>query len=436
MPSFAWQELLSQWGREIIAEDELAEQLPPEVRASGWLGYPGATDEQISAAETRLGTTFPPSYREFLKVTNGWRMTTSFIERLWSTDEVAWMVDQDPDTVAIWEEYDDDVDDAEYLVYGTNVDQPLRGAYFRTALAVSDYGDGIYLLNPRTVTSEGEWEAWFFAPWIPGARRHRSFSDLMCAQHDSFLTQLKYDRGEPTPYVQPELGVDAEDLEGLIDVLKEGEQHRRMAALSALGNLRDTQAFEPVLAVFRNADEDLFVREHAARTLGMLRDPRAVQPLIEAFREPPGGAEGPKLGTLLGGMGDLPGGDMLRGMLNNASLDDLLGQMEAVLGKPMADHLRTTLTPEAVSNGLSDHFNNAVMQGLLELGEIALPAMMAALEDPEPRVRGAIARTLGARFRMNKDGSIRRALAVAQQHDPDPGVRQIAGQELGNMAAT
>jgi len=432
MPSFAWHELLSEWSREIIAEDELAEQLTPEVRASGWLGYPGATDEQISAAETRLGTTFPPSYREFLKVTNGWRMTTSFIERLWSTDEIAWLVDQRPDIAAGWEEYEDDVDDAEYLVYGTNVDQPLRGAYFRTSLAVSDYGDGIYLLNPLTVTPEGEWEAWFLASWIPGAHRYRSFWDLMRAEHDSFLSMLKYERGEPTPYAHPELGVDAEDLEGLVEVLKQGEQHQRMAALSALGNLRDTQAFEPVLAVFGNSDEDLFVRESAARTLGMLRDPRAVQPLIEAFREPPGGAEGPKLGTLIGGMGDIPGGESLRGMLDNATLDDLLEQMEAVLGKPMADQLRTTPTPSAVSKGMSDHLNNAVMQGLLELGELAVPAMLTSLQDPDPRVRSAIARTLGARYRMKKDEAIRRALA-AQQHDPDSGVRQVAGQELGNM---
>ncbi|HEY3110361.1 MAG TPA: hypothetical protein VGL23_16490 [Chloroflexota bacterium] len=37
------------------------------------------------------------------------------------------------------------------------------------------------------VTPEGEWEAWFFANWYPGASRYRSFWELMQAEHASFL---------------------------------------------------------------------------------------------------------------------------------------------------------------------------------------------------------------------------------------------------------
>lgn len=41
----------------------------------------------------------------------------------------------------------------------------------------------IYVLNPQIVTPEGEWEAWLFADWLPGAARYRSFQDLMQAEY-------------------------------------------------------------------------------------------------------------------------------------------------------------------------------------------------------------------------------------------------------------
>jgi cell wall assembly regulator SMI1 len=37
------------------------------------LPYPGATDSDIAAGEKRLRFAFPPSYRAFLKIHNGWR---------------------------------------------------------------------------------------------------------------------------------------------------------------------------------------------------------------------------------------------------------------------------------------------------------------------------------------------------------------------------
>jgi hypothetical protein len=58
----------------------------------------------------------------------------------------------------------------------------------RTALEISDWGDSaICLLNPQVVTPEGDWEAWFFANWLPGANRYRSFWELMQAEYAGFL---------------------------------------------------------------------------------------------------------------------------------------------------------------------------------------------------------------------------------------------------------
>ncbi|MEU4579478.1 hypothetical protein [Nonomuraea sp. NPDC023979] len=32
--------------------------------------------------------------------------------------------------------------------------------------------------TPHVSTTEGEWEAWYLAPWLPGANRYKSFWDL------------------------------------------------------------------------------------------------------------------------------------------------------------------------------------------------------------------------------------------------------------------
>lgn len=49
-------------------------------------------------------------------------------------------------------------------------------------LQISDEGDAAFLLlNPR-VRCGDEWEAWFFAHWLPGAQRYPSFAALMLDQ--------------------------------------------------------------------------------------------------------------------------------------------------------------------------------------------------------------------------------------------------------------
>ncbi len=54
-------------------------------------------------------------------------------------------------------------------------------------LEISDVGDSaIYLLNPQIVTADGEWQAWLFSNWNPGAVRHRSFQELMVAERNAF----------------------------------------------------------------------------------------------------------------------------------------------------------------------------------------------------------------------------------------------------------
>jgi hypothetical protein len=183
---FDWLAFLQEWNRELIACDDIARDLPPEVKASHWLGFPGASEEQIARAEARLGRRLPPSYRAFLSVSNGWRSTGFFISRLWSTDEIEWFRVRHHEWIDDWNrgaEYYD-LRNPQQVVPDPN-DERLSLPF---TLEVSDVGDSaIYLLNPQIVTAEGEWQAWFFSNWNPGAVRYDSFQEMMQAERKHFL---------------------------------------------------------------------------------------------------------------------------------------------------------------------------------------------------------------------------------------------------------
>jgi hypothetical protein len=191
MTTFNWEPFLRRWSQEALANHDPT-SLPNDIQDSGWLGYPSATDAEIAQAESRLNTIFPPSYRAFLKVSNGWRQTTPFIDRLWSTDEIEWFTTRHSDWIEDFiRRYGDRnlEHDTNYEIYGADQDcRILRSQFLYSSLEISQKGDSsIYLLNPQVITSNGEWEAWFFGNWLPGADRYRSFEELMQAEYQNFL---------------------------------------------------------------------------------------------------------------------------------------------------------------------------------------------------------------------------------------------------------
>jgi len=185
MAEFAWDTFLREWSAELLTSPEIARSVPRDVRASGWLGVPGATEDQIARAEARLGATLPPSYKDFLKVSNGWRNTGLFIPRLWSAEETDWFRMRNREWVDDW------MQGAEYYDQKYPTAHPPDPGderyHLASTLEISDVGDGaVYLLNPKVRAGDGEWEAWFFSNWNPGAVRHRSFAEMMRAERESF----------------------------------------------------------------------------------------------------------------------------------------------------------------------------------------------------------------------------------------------------------
>jgi hypothetical protein len=186
MAEFGWHDFLAEWSNELIATEDIAETLPPEVKASRWLGFPGVSEEEIARAETRLGKTLPPSYRAFLKVSNGWRHPGLFIDMLWPVEKIDWFRVHNQEWITEWS-----AGAAAYAAANPKRTVPNPDAddrYLPATLQISEVGDSaVFLLNPLIVGRDGEWQAWFFSNWNPGANRYPSFREMMEAERKDFL---------------------------------------------------------------------------------------------------------------------------------------------------------------------------------------------------------------------------------------------------------
>jgi len=208
MSSFDWRGFLKKWSQDALAHAQDLDHFDAEMLHSEWLGFEGASEEQIVAVETRLSVRLPPSYREFLKVSNGWRQTTPFIYRVLSIEEVGkfaithadWMMSfyqrlgchqplSSANNCCNGSSGGYSVSDSEYFTYGKRQDcRKIRLEYLQSCLNISEKGEScIYLLNPMVVSHQQEWEAWFLGDWLPGADRYPSFQAMMEAEYINFL---------------------------------------------------------------------------------------------------------------------------------------------------------------------------------------------------------------------------------------------------------
>ncbi|PHV62259.1 SMI1/KNR4 family protein [Cyanobacterium aponinum AL20118] len=200
-----WLDFLEKWSQEALEilsplqkEENISSLTESELEflTTKTLLKPPATPSQIENLENRLRKKLPPSYKDFLRTSNGWIQLAMDAEDgiLWSTEEVDWLIKQEPELVETWHNGRDNyVSDEKYFVYGKEQDCiDVRTEYLCSALALSPLIDSaIYLLNPQVVTNDGEWEAWFFGNELPGANRYPSFAQMMIAEKERVLYSLK-----------------------------------------------------------------------------------------------------------------------------------------------------------------------------------------------------------------------------------------------------
>ena len=186
-----WRDLLQQISDLAIADPQIRPELTEEQVAKRWLGELPATESQIAQAEKRLGVRLPPSYRAFLKVSNGWNYPNSFVVRLASTEQIGWTRQVTPDMVEGFEKGKE----LARQQFGSVSLEPDDDLSDTLMISVPDEKDdaAFFMLNPRKI-AENEMQAWFFSHWNPGATEYPSFWHLMVGERNSLRYLAKKSR--------------------------------------------------------------------------------------------------------------------------------------------------------------------------------------------------------------------------------------------------
>lgn len=259
--------------------------------ADGWLGNPGATEQQLVAVEERLKIKLPPSYRAFLGATNGWRFTSDMTPVIRAVEKIRWFRKEHKDWYEAYQMSAEPlcVMEKDYFDYAKQDCVVFEIKHLAQALCISEIGDdAVILLNPMVVWPDGEWETWFFSNSSPGATRYRSFADWMSQELDQSFEQTPIPGGLPTVFLdaptKPDRRIRPREkvlvLEDVLKKLKSKKEQDRVKATQQLGRLGGKQAVDALMEALN--DPVWRVRWNAADSLGILRPPEALEALIKA----------------------------------------------------------------------------------------------------------------------------------------------------------
>ncbi|MFI8185949.1 SMI1/KNR4 family protein [Actinacidiphila glaucinigra] len=173
--AFNWHGFLGRWREEWVPRadrDEDGEQALP-------LGRPGADETAIAAAEERLGRRLPPSYREFLAVSNGWHVDeTAGVYQLGGVGDIDWFGDPQGMTPLYEQDLGDEPREEDVL---------LAGMWRRALRLETDSDMSNALLDPGDSDQHGEWALYVFKGWSGEyPRRYPSFRAYMEAKYRAF----------------------------------------------------------------------------------------------------------------------------------------------------------------------------------------------------------------------------------------------------------
>ncbi|MES5823367.1 SMI1/KNR4 family protein [Streptomyces sp. RG80] len=178
---FDWRSFLLTWSGEwadSLRDDETRDQSDEAARQARWLGFAPAPAERIAAMEERLGRRMPPSYREFLAVSDGWRHAGGFVWLLAGCEEVHWH-NNESELADLFEEYLDEDSDPE---------ERREADLWRRGLQLEVESDATHvLLDPEDVDEEGEWAVYTWASWRAAPpERHANFREFMRDMYREF----------------------------------------------------------------------------------------------------------------------------------------------------------------------------------------------------------------------------------------------------------
>ncbi|MGW4874007.1 SMI1/KNR4 family protein [Streptomyces chartreusis] len=172
--AFDWRSFLVRWSGEwadSLPDDEAQSEDDEAARQARWLGFPAASEERITAMEERLGRRMPPSYREFLKASDGWRHAGGFVWLLAGTADARWH-DNESGLADLFEEYLDE---------DAGPEERRDADLWRRGLQLDVESDITHvLMDPEDVDETGEWAVYTWASWRASPpERHQNFLEFM-----------------------------------------------------------------------------------------------------------------------------------------------------------------------------------------------------------------------------------------------------------------
>lgn len=188
-----WRSFLLKWSGEwadSLSDGGARDEEDEAARQARWLGFPPGPEERITAMEKRLGRRMPPSYREFLSVSDGWRHAGGFVWLLAGTEDARWH-DDESGLAGIFEEYMDE---------DAGPEERREAEIWRRGLQLDVESDATYvLMDPEDVDEDGEWAVYTWAGWRAAPpERHASFLAFMRDMHREFHSlRARPGDGEP-----------------------------------------------------------------------------------------------------------------------------------------------------------------------------------------------------------------------------------------------
>jgi hypothetical protein len=191
--AFDWRAFLLMWSGEwadSLSDGESGSETDEAARQARWLGFSPASEQRIAAMEERLGRRMPPSYRDFLKVSDGWRHAGGFVSLLAGTGEARWHNDES----GLGEQFE------EYLDEDAGPEERWEADIWRRGLQLDVESDITYvLMDPEDVDEDGEWAVYTWASWrAESPRRSAGFLAFMRDMHREFHS-LRAQRKEEEP---------------------------------------------------------------------------------------------------------------------------------------------------------------------------------------------------------------------------------------------
>ncbi|MFD7031018.1 SMI1/KNR4 family protein [Streptomyces sp. NPDC059917] len=272
--AFDWRPFLLKWSGEWA--DSLPDASPDgggrgardEAAARArWLGFPPAAEERIAAMEERLGRRMPPSYREFLAVSDGWRHAGGFVWRLAGTARARWH-DNASGLAEVFEAY---------LDKDAGAERRREAGLWRRGLQLDVESDATrVLMDPEDVDENGEWAVYTWAGWRAAPpERYADFGAFMRDMHREFHSlRARPAEGEPEFANETTRELDALVNGARQEALRGGWERALVALDGAKGYGR------PRAAALGDQIRRLLGQAHAVSFEDLVTDPRYAPELL------------------------------------------------------------------------------------------------------------------------------------------------------------